>query len=87
MTKTHVIVLLKRLHVNIFFQKKIFLLYTFLVFNQDTSKVFQQRAETADENQRILLLVPEFLPRVCSLASESIGIRSAYFIFFILMIF
>mgnify|MGYP002803434526 CR=1 FL=1 len=43
------------------------------VLNQDTNKRFQERADVADNNQGILLSIAEFLPRVCALASESMG--------------
>ena len=43
------------------------------MLNQDTNKRFQERADVADNNQGILLSIAEFLPRVCTLASESMG--------------
>jgi hypothetical protein len=43
------------------------------VLNQDTNKRFQERADVTDNNQGILLSIAEFLPRVCTLASESMG--------------
>ena len=45
-------------------------MFIFTVLNQDTNKKFQERADIADNNQRILLSITEFLPRICTLASE-----------------
>lgn len=48
-------------------------MFIFTVLNQDTNKKFQERSDIADNNQRILLSISEFLPRICTLASEPMG--------------
>lgn len=48
------------------------------LLNQDTNKRFQERADVADNNQGILLSITEFLPRVCTLASESMDKSSPF---------
>lgn len=49
-----------------------------LVLNQDTNKRFQEQADIVDNNQKILLSITEFLPRVCILASESMGMSVTF---------
>ncbi|XP_028410045.1 short transient receptor potential channel 4-associated protein-like [Dendronephthya gigantea] len=48
------------------------------LLNQDTNKRLQEQADIADNNQKILLSITEFLPRVCTLASESIDKSSPF---------